>query len=468
MAPTDGPGRWHPGKITAAAVGLLGLAVGIATPFDFLPDAAQSALGLIVFAVLFWSSQALPLELTSLLLLLAMPALGLLTFDQSFAPFAQKTLWLLFAGMVISQAITHSRTDEYLAWRCFRSFTASPFRLLVGVHLLGLFMSLLVPSGMVRVLILVPLGIKLAERWGGRKDPALAPAILAALVCSTYYGGCGVLTGSVPNIVVAAQLEQYADRSLLWTEWFRWMFPIVGLFRTVICLAVVWLIWGRKVRRFDLLQTTGQLSETGARLDPRMAAVLGAGVLLWLTDGYHQLAPTYVGLLMVVFLLAPRIGLLPVTELRHINFPFFFYFAALISVGTALEKSGFNAEFARYVTANIELGALGWFGRHLAITCIVVPLDFLMDIAAVAGMITPTMLEIGRSTGMAEVPVAMSVAMATTLVFLPYQAAPFMIAISYRQLPVASMILTMVLISTASLIVLCPLNLLYWRWLGFI
>ena len=69
---------------------------------------------------------------------------------------------------------------------------------------------------------------------------------------------------------------------------------------------------------------------------------------------------------------------------------------------------------------------------------------------------------------MAELPVAMSVAMATTLVFLPYQAAPFMIAGGHRQLPAANMILAMTLISTVSLIVLCPLNLIYWHWLGFI
>ena len=466
MEPTDARQKLHRGKTLAAAVGLSGLVVGIIAPFDVIPESAQAALGLIVFAVLFWSSLALPLELTSLLLLLAMPALGLLPFDESFAPFAQKTLWLLFAGMVISQAITYSGTDEYLTWRCVRFFAASPFRLLLGLHLLGLSMSLLVPSGMVRVLILIPLGIKLAERLGGGEDRALAPAILSALVCSTYYGGCGVLTGSVPTIVVAAQLELYADRSLLWTEWLRWMFPIIGLLRTMICLGVVWLIWGRKIQRFNT--TRPDQLETGGRLDPRMALVLGLGVLLWLTDGFHQLAPTYVGLIMVAFLLTPRIGLLPAIELRHINFPFFFYFAALISVGTALEQSGFNTEFARYVTANIELHDFGWFARHLAITCIVVPLDFLMDIAAVAGMITPTMLEIGRASGMAELPVAMCVAMATTLVFLPYQAAPFMIAISYRQLPTASMILAMTLISAATLIVLCPLNLLYWRWLGLI
>ena len=466
MEPTDRRRKWHPGKTIAAAVGLLALVVGIAAPFDCIPESVQSALGLIVFAALFWSSLALPLELTSLLLLLAMPALDLLPFDESFAPFAQKTLWLLFAGMVISQAITYSGTDEYLTWRCFRFFAASPFRLLLGLHLLGLSMSLLVPSGMVRVLILIPLGIKLAERLGNPGDRALAPAILAALVCSTYYGGCGVLTGSVPNIVIAAQLEQYADRSLLWTEWLRWMFPIFGLARTAVCLGVVWLIWGRKIRRFAAARP-GQL-KIGGRLDPRMATVLSLGVLLWLTDGYHQLAPTYVGLIMVAFLLTPRIGLLPVDELRHINFPFFLYFAALISLGTALEKSGFSTEFTRVVTANLELQHLGWFARQLAITCMVVPLDFMMDIAAVAGMITPTMLEIGLSAGMNELPVAMSVAMATTLVFLPYQAAPFMIAISYKQLPSARLILAMVLISLLSLVLLCPLNLLYWRWLGFI
>ena len=265
MEPTDARQKLHRGKTLAAAVGLSGLVVGIIAPFDVIPESAQAALGLIVFAVLFWSSLALPLELTSLLLLLAMPALGLLPFDESFAPFAQKTLWLLFAGMVISQAITYSGTDEYLTWRCVRFFAASPFRLLLGLHLLGLSMSLLVPSGMVRVLILIPLGIKLAERLGGGEDRALAPAILSALVCSTYYGGCGVLTGSVPNIVVAAQLELYADRSLLWTEWLRWMFPIIGLLRTMICLGVVWLIWGRKIQRFNHNKTRSARNRWSAR-----------------------------------------------------------------------------------------------------------------------------------------------------------------------------------------------------------
>ena len=59
-------------------------------------------------------------------------------------------------------------------------------------------------------------------------------------------------------------------------------------------------------------------------------------------------------------------------------------------------------------------------------------------------------------------------AMATTLAFLPYQSAPFMVAYGFRQFSMQQLVLTQGLISMASLVLICPLNLLYWRWLGLI
>ena len=69
---------------------------------------------------------------------------------------------------------------------------------------------------------------------------------------------------------------------------------------------------------------------------------------------------------------------------------------------------------------------------------------------------------------MAQLPTALSVAMATALVFLPYQAAPFMIALSYRRFTLRQLITTTILISVVSLLALFPLNILYWRWIGYI
>ena len=120
------------------------------------------------------------------------------------------------------------------------------------------------------------------------------------------------------------------------------------------------------------------------------------------------------------------------------------------------------------ITDRLPLDYFGLPASYLVITLIVVPLDFLMDIAAVAGVIIPPMLALGQTHQMATLPVALSVAMATSLVFLPYQAAPFMVAYSYRRFSMGTLILVMMTISLLSLFILFPLNVLYWHWTGLI
>jgi len=75
---------------------------------------------------------------------------------------------------------------------------------------------------------------------------------------------------------------------------------------------------------------------------------------------------------------------------------------------------------------------------------------------------------LGQAHGLGNLPIAMSVGMATTLVFLPYQAAPFMVAYSFRRFGMGQLILVTLCISLLSLFLLCPLNVVYWRWLGLI
>ena len=140
----------------------------------------------------------------------------------------------------------------------------------------------------------------------------------------------------------------------------------------------------------------------------------------------------------------------------------------MFSLGACLEVSGFNGRFISLITDLVPLDHFGLTARHLAITFIVLPLDFLMDIAAVAGVILPPMIALGQTHQMATLPVAMSVAMATSLVFLPYQAAPFMVAYSYRRVSMSQLVLVMMCISLLSLFILFPLNVLYWYWTGLI
>jgi anion transporter len=449
-------------QVSGALVGGLFLLLAVLAPFP-----AHKALCLALFAVVFWTTEPVPLELSSLLVLLLLPALGLLSFEEGFAPFAGKTIWLIFAGMALSLGIAETGLGDRLAERALRYLGSRPFGLLLYLHLIGLLLAFLIPSGLVRVLLLMPFGMALAERVAQR-HPDLDAAVLLSLLCSTYFGGGGILTGTVPNLVVAGQFERESGQTIFWSTWLWWMFPLIGLARTALSLLVIWCLLGR---RLPPLSWTSPLSGDQAPLDlpqRRALLVLGTGMALWATDAWHQIAPAYVGLLGVLLLVLPGWGPLPFERLRSLNFPFFFYIAALFSLGTALQVSGFNQGFIDFVAGQVHLEAYGWFGRHLALTLMAVPLDFLMDIAAVAGVITPALMELGQAHGVEPLAAAMSTGMATTLVFLPYQAAPFMVAYSYRRFSLARLVLVQFSISLLSLLLICPLNVLYWHWLGLI
>lgn len=470
MANLSRPQGWAGLAVACVAIGCWG-------PLPGLSGAEQQALGITLFALIMWTAQPVSVEVSSFAVLLLLPATGLLTFTEAFAPFAEATIWLVFAGMVLSLLLTETGLGTRLADTALPWFVGgSALRLLVGLHVLGLLAAFLVPAGVVRVLLLLPVGIALCKSLDPEQQDAMLPvAVTLSIVCGTYYGGCAVLTGSVPNLVVAGQLQAETGRVVYWGEWLLWMFPVVGVMRTALSVTVIWWFWGRHMQPPQ--KAPEPMPPGPAQQVPRgplqpaqrnTLILLLAGVCLWATDVVHGLAPVYVGLALVLAAVVPTWGPLPAERLRQVNYPFFFYIAALFGVGEILDRTGFNGRTVHTVLGWLPDAGGHWFGEHLRLTLATLPLDFLMDIAAVGAVATPSLLAAGADAGLSPLASAMSVAMATTVAFLPYQAAPFMVTLGFGTVRARDLSLAMLLISVVSVLLMCPLNLLYWHVLGLI
>ena len=440
-----------PIRIGGLAVGVAALLIGFSAPFDCLSIPIQQVFGLAVFAMIFWTIEIVPIELSSLWVLLLLPALGLLDFEQSFAPFATKTIWLIFAGMVLSLGLTATGLSNSLASWTQNRLSTRPILLLCQLHAAGLVAALLIPSGVVRVLLLMPLGIALADKMRGGQSGLLRTAILLSLLCSTYFGGCGLLTGAVPNLVLAGRFEQAQQMPIFWTTWLYWMFPLVGLGRVLLSLAVIWLLYGRHLRAEDLAINYAEQPVALTTEQMRALGIMIIGVLLWATDLVHHIQPAYIGLMLVALFTLPRWGPLPFTKLTEVRFSFLFYIAALFSLGTALNATQFDQLFIDAAHQWIDLNTLGWMQKHLALSLIVLPLSFLMDIGAVAAVATIPVLEFAAIHDIPPLTAAFCVAMATTLAFLPYQSAPFVVAYGFRQFTLRQLITTQPLVFMANI-----------------
>ena len=435
------------------------LMVSVYAPLDLTSD-DRIVIALALISAMLWTLEPVPIEWTALALLFALPALGLVTFEQTFAAFGGKAIWLVVAGMILSSLITETQLASRLSYWIARRATRGGF--IVVLHLMGLFLAALIPSGVVRVLIIMPVLVRLLAELDEDPGSKTSAAVILSVVCSTYYGGTGILTASVPNLVVMGILESRGT-PVYWANWAMHMVPVIGLVRVGIGAGLVYLLFRPRFNRDRAIQT-GTFEPIGNR--ERMALLLLAiAVGLWSTDIFHGIHPALVGLGVGVCCFLPRIGPLHINILRKINFPILVYIGSVFAIGEAMAAVGTSGRLARTLAGAIDLS--GTPGAQLAaITWAVAPFNFLVDTAVVGGVLTPALLDLGTGAGLNTIQVGLAVAVGTGLVFMPYQGAPFILAYSFQAVKMSQFISLMFLICVINLLLLVPLNLAYWQWLG--
>ena len=431
-----------------------------------LSSSARLALALTALTVIFWTFEPVPISYTAIFVLALFPLLAILPFETAFQGFSGKAVWLVFAGMALSLGITETplgaRLAQYVIGRVDRYG-----QLVFGLNVLGVAMALLIPSAVVRVLILMPMVVSLLKTLGEAPGSRVSAGLVLSLTCATYYSGTGILTASVPNLVILGVLES-RDISVYWSMWAYYLFPVIGLLRVGLLYGLIWLLF-RPARQpdFSIPRTIADVPVRITCAEKKVLGILIAGVVMWTTDAMHGIHPVYIGLGLVLLCYLPGWGPLPFDAIKKVNFPLLIFISSIFAIGHALEQSGINRSLASAFIPYLQ--TLETPVAQLALmACLAVPFDFLMDTAAVGGVLAPFLLDLGPQFGLSPLPIALSLAIGTGVVFIPYQSAPFIVAYGFRYARMGQFVLVMSLISALTLAVLLPLTLLYWRVIGFI
>ncbi len=426
------------------------------------------ALALSLATVVLWTFEPVPLEYSSLLLIVLFPILDVLPFETAFGPFSSRTVWLIFAGMALSLSITETPLGARIS-RLVLGHIDSLHGLILALHVLGMLSALLIPSGVVRILILMPLIITLLRTLGEPPGSRVSAALILSLACSTYYGGTGVLTASVPSLVVFGVLES-RDITVYWGQWAMYLFPVFSFCRVACCYLLIRLLL--PLRGDSRIRTKPEgdpdVPDAVTLEEKKTLCILLAGVLLWATDALHGIHPAYVGLGLVLACYLPGWGPLHPDLLRKVNFPLLIYIAAAFSVGHALETTGYSPRLAELFTDWLSHAGESLFSKLILLSAVILPFNFLADTAAVAAILTPVLLDVAAQSDIAPLPAAFCMAIVASCGFFPYQAAPFILAYSFRYVHMGQFIRLMVLLALVSLLLLIPLNFLYWGLIGLI
>lgn len=208
-------------------------------------------------------------------------------------------IFLLFGMMVIVSVLRRTGVFEYVAIWAAKQARGKPYRLMVMLCLLTAFASALLDN-VTTVLLIAPVTFLVCERLGLRPAPYIIAEVLASNI-----GGAATLVGDPPNIIIAAK------GGLSFNDFLIHMAPIVLILLVVFCGLIRWLFRAEFVYDAERAASVMKLNEKEAitdkvlllkclgvlalvvtafvlhpvlHYDPSVVALLGAGLLILITD----------------------------------------------------------------------------------------------------------------------------------------------------------------------------------------
>jgi sodium-dependent dicarboxylate transporter 2/3/5 len=353
------------------------------------PEAFMS--GILVLAAGLWVSEAIPLFATALLvvslqmLLLAnpggWPGLGFPagngpTVQGMLAKAADPIMLLFFGGLLLARACSNEGVDRVLSAWILHPFRGGPRRLLLGVLLMTAFLSMWMSNtatAALAVALVAPVAAALPPGDPGRK------ALYLAIPVGANVGGMGTPIASPPNALAAKFLAE-AGHPISFAGWMAVSVPLM-----LLLLLLAWVL----LARWHACAPGAPPVALPERppLTRRGQAVLGVlvlTVLLWLSEGWHGLPSTLVGMVPAVLLCVS--GLIRRREVESLEWTVLILIAGGIALGSGLEASGLDRRLVGLM-ATLPLhgwtldfawaalaGCLGIFMSNTAATNLILPL----------------------------------------------------------------------------------------------
>lgn len=425
--------------------------------------------GILVLAAVLWVSEALPLFVTSLLVIFLQatllanpgnwPGLGFESrpspsYRDIFSLAADPVLVLFFGGFVLAAAAVKEGVDRAMSSVLLAPFGGSPRAVLLGLMLVtllfGMWMSNTATATMMLALTMPMLAaLPPSERF--RK------ALVLSIPIAANIGGMSTPVASPPNAVAMGFLRDLGHT----VRFIDWMLVAVPLAVTLTLLAwlVLWQLYRPVSSGLRLTITRRTLSARGWCV----VVVFTATVLLWMSEPWHGLPAAIVALTPALIL--PAMGIFTGADLARIEWRVLILIAGGISLGTGMQATGLDQWLARSLPQN----GGQWVLAALLLATLIV--GTFMSNTAAANLFLPIGLSSASlahsQSDLHPIQVAMSIAMAASLsMALPISTPPNALAYAHGEFTTRDLIRVTVLISGigALLIILCgQLVMRFWR-----
>ncbi|RMA97783.1 SLC13 family permease [Hydrogenothermus marinus] len=347
---------------------------------------AKIILSIMVFCIVFWLLEVLPLGITAFLGVSLAVVFGIVSAKKAFLSMGHPVILLFIGSFLIAQAMTKYGLDERIALNLLSKdiFLKSPFRILFAFTLISFFLSILFAftlisfflsmwiSNTATTAMLLPLALGIITLFSHNKiknSKAFGIFLLISIAYTASIGGTATLIGTPTNLVGVGFLEE-TGYNVDFLQWFLIVSPISISMYIVLLLYMKFNI---KNFKFDFHQVKQIISSEKNKLKPlskgekNTILAFSFAVVFWLLPGIANLVGNKTAYLflkshfsegIVAILAAILLFLLPTEnskstlnseDLKQIDWDTVLLFAGGIALGKIIIQTG----LAKYIGTQI-------------------------------------------------------------------------------------------------------------------
>jgi len=464
---------WPPARFCIfGLIVLTSIAVFIAGPFVF-SDELSSAAVLILLVVGALATGVIPEQITILIFFLLAMLLAIASPQIVFSGFISGAFWLVFGGLIIGAAVETTGLGNRIAQSLISYVRGSYMWVVATILLINLVLIFLMPSTLSRVVLLIPIIISISDQMGYSRGSKPANGLVMVTVLTAYLCSTSVLPANVPNNVLMGASETFLNTPIRYFEYFLLHFPILGALKAII-------IWGAVVYLFKpenqevkiVTGDTGSIRKSKTQLpkhEKRILIFLVCALLLWATDTVHGITPAWVSLAVGIACLFPKFGVVSPSEFKEkVAIGPLLYVAGIIGIGAVVADSGLGNYLSKVMIEASNLSPDNPLGGFLVLSGISMLLSFFSTMPGVPAIMIPLAPDLQDASGLPLKTVVMTQVIGFSTVWLPYQVPPIIVGMQLAGVPMVAGIKVTFFIAILSIILLTPLIIIWWQFLGYL
>ncbi len=261
---------------------------------NFISPGANKVLGLAIWIIVWWITEAVPISITAFLPLVLFPFMGVMKMSEAAAPYANPIVFLFMGGFLIALALEKHRLHERIALNLVKVTGTSGNGIILGFMLATAFISMWI-SNTATAMMMLPIAISVINLLKsdpkssnedlpkGEKNFAIGLMLMVGYASSI--GGIATIIGTPPNVVFAGLLDQFYHRKLDFGKWMLVGLPLMALILIATYIIITKILFPngiKKVRGSDQL-INEKLHQLGKlrREEKFVMAIFIVTCLLW-------------------------------------------------------------------------------------------------------------------------------------------------------------------------------------------